>query len=45
MLRINQSNTAEDEDDALELYDEAIEAFKKAHSLDPGKACYTVYFL
>ncbi|GAA5799211.1 hypothetical protein EDC94DRAFT_608346 [Helicostylum pulchrum] len=35
MLRINQSNSAEDEDDALELYDEAIEAFKKAHALDP----------
>ncbi len=37
MLRINQSNSAEDEDEALELYDEAIENFKKAHELDPGK--------
>lgn len=36
MLRINQSNSAEDEDEALELYDEAIESFKKAHTLDPG---------
>lgn len=35
MLRINQSNSAEDEDEALELYDEAIESFKKAHTLDP----------
>ncbi|KAI7903161.1 uncharacterized protein BX663DRAFT_507669 [Cokeromyces recurvatus] len=35
MLRINQSNLAEDEDKALDLYDEAIKAFKKAHALDP----------
>lgn len=38
MLRINQSNIADDDDEALELYDEAIEAFKKAHELNPGKS-------
>lgn len=37
MLRINQSNLAEDEDQALDLYDEAIQYFKKASTLDPGK--------
>ncbi|KAI9476327.1 MAG: hypothetical protein EXX96DRAFT_601946 [Benjaminiella poitrasii] len=35
MLRINESNLAEEDDDALDLYDEAIEAFKKAHALNP----------
>ncbi|KAI8991361.1 hypothetical protein BDF20DRAFT_904058 [Mycotypha africana] len=35
MLRINQSNMAEDEDEALDLYDEAIHAFKKAHEMRP----------
>ncbi|KAG2190068.1 hypothetical protein INT46_005583 [Mucor plumbeus] len=35
MLRINQSNLADDEDQALDLYDEAILAFKKASALSP----------
>lgn len=37
MLRINQSNLADDEEEVLDLYTEAIESFKKAHTLDPGK--------
>ncbi|KAI8351215.1 hypothetical protein EDC96DRAFT_518913 [Choanephora cucurbitarum] len=35
MNRINQSNLAEDEDQAIELYEGAIEAFKKAIALKP----------
>ncbi|KAI8982509.1 hypothetical protein BDB01DRAFT_723449 [Pilobolus umbonatus] len=41
MLRINQSNMAEGEDEALDLYDEAISSFKRAHELDPGIYIYT----
>lgn len=44
MLRINQSNLADDEDQALDLYDEAILAFKKASALSPGKL-YTPFNL
>lgn len=44
MLRINQSNLADDEDQALDLYDEAILAFKKASALSPGKL-YTPFSL
>jgi hypothetical protein len=40
MLRINQSNLADDEDQVLDLYTEAIESFKKASALDPGKYIY-----
>jgi hypothetical protein len=36
MMRINQSNLADDEDQALDLYDMAIVAFKEAHALSPG---------
>ncbi|KAI8327883.1 hypothetical protein BD560DRAFT_417570 [Blakeslea trispora] len=35
MNRINQSNLAEDEDQAIELYEGAIDAFKKAIALKP----------
>ncbi|RCH77759.1 hypothetical protein CU098_000065, partial [Rhizopus stolonifer] len=35
MNRINQSNLADDEDQAIDLYEEAIEAFKKAQALKP----------
>jgi tetratricopeptide (TPR) repeat protein len=44
MLRINQSNLAEDEDQALDLYDEAIQFFKKAASLDPGTSYFHFFF-
>lgn len=37
MLRINQSTLTADEDAAVDLYDEAILAFKKASALSPGK--------
>ncbi|KAI8638492.1 hypothetical protein BD408DRAFT_422890 [Parasitella parasitica] len=36
MLRINQSTLAQDEDKAVDLYDEAILAFKKASALSPN---------
>lgn len=45
MLRINQSNNTDDEDEALELYDEAIQFFKKAHTLDPGKDIIIIFFV
>lgn len=38
MLRINQSTLSADEDAAVDLYDEAIIAFKKASALSPGKS-------
>jgi hypothetical protein len=37
MLRINQSNLTEDEDETLDLFEDAINAFKKAAKLSPGK--------
>lgn len=37
MLRINQSAVTSDEDAAVDMYDEAILAFKKAAALSPGK--------
>ncbi|ORZ14467.1 hypothetical protein BCR42DRAFT_416978, partial [Absidia repens] len=35
MLKMTQSNMADDEDQVLELYDESIQAYKKALELDP----------
>ncbi|KAI8886639.1 hypothetical protein K501DRAFT_331107 [Backusella circina FSU 941] len=35
MLRINQSNLTEDEDQTLDLFEDAINAFKKAAKLSP----------
>jgi hypothetical protein len=41
MLRINQSNLTQDEDQTLDLFEDAINAFKKAAKLSPGK----IYFI
>lgn len=37
MLKMTLSNMTDDEDQVLKLYDESIEAFKKALELNPGK--------
>jgi hypothetical protein len=34
---MTQSGLVDDEDEAVELYERAFEAFKKAHELAPGK--------
>jgi hypothetical protein len=44
MLRINQSNLTEDEDETLDLFEDAINAFKKAAKLSPGREYYFIHF-